>query len=86
MEREMRKMNNKDYQGWLAIILGATLFLVAFLTGVVAIVDSFTGNNLRSEDIQMTVTIVIALLGTIGAYLGVSAFEKRKGGDDDGSE
>lgn len=79
----MKKFNDKDYQGMVAIILGATLFLVAFLTGLVAIVDSFTGNNMRSEDIQMTVTIVVALLGTIGAYLGVSAYQGSKKKDDD---
>ena len=80
----MKKYDSKDYQGFVAIILGATLFLTSFLVGAVALVDSFTGNNMRSEDIQMTVTIVVALLGTIGAYLGVSAYQnKSNGGDDD---
>jgi hypothetical protein len=74
----MRRLNSDDYQGWVAIILASTLFLVALLIGVVAVVDSFTGNNMRSEDIQMTVTIVVALLGTIGAYLGVSAYQGKK--------
>lgn len=86
MEREMnmKKMDPKDYQGYVAIILGATLFLTAFLVGLVAVVDSFTGNVMRSEDIQMTVTIVVALLGTIGAYLGVSAYtDKNKKDDND---
>lgn len=83
---KMKKRDNQDYQGMVALMLGATLFLVAFLTGIVAIVDSFTGNNMRSEDIQMTVTLVVALLGTIGAYLGVTAYQsKKKDGDDDGA-
>lgn len=72
------KRSPDDYRGLVALALVATLFLVALLMGVVAVVDSFTGNNMRSEDLQMTVTIVIALLGTIGAYLGVESAMKYR--------
>ncbi len=57
----------------LALLLGVALITTVIGIVAVAIVDSFTGNNLRAEDLQMTVTLVIALLGTIGTYLGVES-------------
>ena len=72
------KRDPEEYRGLLALMLGASLLLVVLIMGAVAIVDSFTGNNMRPEDLQMTITLVIALLGTIGTYLGVESVMKNK--------
>lgn len=72
------KRDPEDYRGLLALLLGASLVLVILVMGAVAIVDSFTGNNMRPEDLQMTITLVIALLGTIGTYLGVESVMKNR--------
>lgn len=82
------KRSPEDYRGLLALMLGASLLLVVLIMGAVAIVDSFTGNNMRPEDLQMTITLVIALLGTIGTYLGVESVMKikRRGEEEPGED
>jgi hypothetical protein len=74
----MGKFKPDDYRGILAVTLGVSLMLVIIFIGAVAITDSFTGNDMRPEDLQMTVTLVVALLGTIGTYLGVETVLKNK--------
>lgn len=83
----MDKKTPDDYRGMLALLLGVTLITTVLGIVTVSVVDSFTGNNMRAEDLQMTVTLVIALLGTIGTYLGVTTAVdmRRKRQDQDPS-